>query len=88
MRLPVGLRAIHDDLLPVQPLVAKRLLDETGAVTKSTAIDSTYIKAGALRLAVKGAPDAGEGRSASSAMTCLVLLWQKCIFEIHKSRLS
>lgn len=28
MRLPVGLRAIHDDLQPVQPLVGKGLLDE------------------------------------------------------------
>lgn len=52
VRLPARLRTVDDDLQPLQPPVAPRLLAElldalvdTGAVAKSTSIDSTYVKA-------------------------------------------
>jgi transposase len=70
VRLSCGLRAVHDDLQPFQSLVTAGLLDEVarclgrgGAVTKSTAIDSTYIKPSARRLAERGRQTQAIGRS-------------------------
>jgi transposase len=70
VRLPDRLRTFDDDLQSLQPLVARshrgfwlkplEALVEAGAVTKSTAIDSTYIKAQRAAFGEKG------GRSAQA----------------------
>jgi len=61
VRMPGRVRTLDDGLQPVQPLVAPgfwlKLLDalvDAGAVTKSTAIDSTYVKAQRAAFGAKG----------------------------------
>jgi transposase len=90
VRLPGGLRAVDDDLQPLQPLVAlgfwPKLLDalvDAGAVTRSTAIDSTYVKAQRASLGAKGGvrrrrsaarAAAGRPRSTRSPTSSAVLM--------------
>jgi hypothetical protein len=70
VRLPSRVRAIDDGLQPLQPWSHRdfwlKLLDalvDAGAVTKSTAIDSTYVKAQRAAFGAKG----GARRKRSSA---------------------
>ena len=60
--LPRRVRALDNDIQPLQPLAQGRALATSGTVTKSTAIDSTCIEAHRSAHGGKGAVKGAENQ--------------------------